>query len=240
MTTSSIGKIVANDGTGLKLRPPLQAVAKRMIMGTITGTNGFAKFLIPLALAMAPIPAFCHGSADPATKPSVAPFNEPDSADILQEIKVFANARISARRAIAIAERRGAGAKVVDLSFDGTSPRLAYRVKVHLNGELWEGTIDASTGVPVGDGSTIPASQLDEETKTALAAFSATGMDLSETIAIAEQYGSGKAVSAGLQHDGAKLVLLVVVLSEGSLKEIAIEPGERRSRLRRTSVRERK
>src|SRR5882757_4598408 len=135
MTTSSIGKIaVADDGSGLRLCRHLQPVAKRTIMGTIMGkimaTNGFAKFLIPLMLAMAPIPAFCHGSADPAAKPSVAPFNEPDSEAILQEIKVFANARISARRAIAIAERRGAGAKVVDLSFDGTTPRLAYRVKV--------------------------------------------------------------------------------------------------------------
>jgi len=204
------------------------------------GTNKVAKFLIPLMLAMAPIPAFCHGSADPETTPSAAPFNEPERADIQQEIKLFANARISARRAIAIAERRGAGARVVDLSFDGGSPRLAYRVKVLLNGELWEGRIDASTGVPVDEVSTTPASHLEDEAKAALAAFSAAGMNLSETIAIAEQYGSGKAVSAGLQHDGAKLVLLVVVVSEGSLKEISVEPGERRNRLRRTSAREKK
>jgi hypothetical protein len=191
--------------------------------------NKFAKLLIPLILAIAPIPAFCHESTDPVTKPSVPQFNESESAAILQEIKVFAHARITARRAIAIAEKRGAGAKVVDLSFDGTSPRLAYRVKVLLNEELWEGMIDASTGVAVGDGSTTPASKLGEENRTALAAFSAAGIDLSETIAIAEEYGSGKAVSAGLQYGGAKLVMLVVIVSEGSLKEISVEPGERRS-----------
>jgi uncharacterized membrane protein YkoI len=191
--------------------------------------NKFAKLLIPLILAIAPIPAFCHESTDPVTKPSVPQYNESESAAILQEIKVFAHARITARRAIAIAEKRGAGAKVVDLSFDGTSPRLAYRVKVLLNEELWEGMIDASTGVAVGDGSTTPASKLGEENRTALAAFSAAGIDLSETISIAEEYGSGKAVSAGLQHGGAKLVMLVVIVSEGSLKEISVEPGERRS-----------
>lgn len=211
-----------------------------MARRAITGGHGFVKLLIPLILAMAPIPAFGHGFADLAAKPSVAPFDASGSAAILQEIKVFANARISARRAIAIAERRGAGARVVDLSFDGTSPRLAYRVKVLLKGELWEGMIDASTGMPVGDGATTPASQLDEETKAALAAFSAARIDISEAIAIAEQYGSGNAVSVGLQHDGAKLVVLVVVVSEGSLKEISIEPGERRSRQRRASVREKK
>jgi hypothetical protein len=83
-------------------------------------------------------------------------------------------------------------------------------------------------------------SRLGEENKTTLAAFSAAGIDLSETVAIAEQYGSGKAVSAGLQHHGAKLVLLVVVVSEGSLKEISVEPAERRSRQRKPSAREKK
>ena len=202
--------------------------------------NRFAKLLIPLVLAIAPIPAFSHEFADPAPQTSVPQFNESESAAILQEIKVFAHARISARRAIAIAQRRGAGAKVVDLSFDGTPPRLAYRVKVLLNEALWEGTIDASTGAPVGDGSTTPVSRLGEDDKTTLAAFAAAGMDLSETIAVAEKYGSGRAVSAGLQHNGAKLVLLVVIVSEGSLKEVSVEPGEKRSRQRKASVREKK
>ena len=205
--------------------------------------NKFAKLLIPLILplilAIAPGSAFGRESADPAP-PSVPQSNESESGSILQEIKAFAHARISARRAIAIAERRGAGAKVVDLSFDGSTPRPAYRVKVLLNGELWEGTIDASTGVAVGNGSTTPVSRLGEENQTTLAAFSAAGIGLSETIAIAEQYGSGKAVSAGLQHNGAKLVLLVVILSEGSLKEISVEPPERRSRKGKASAREKK
>jgi hypothetical protein len=78
---------------------------------------------------------------------------------------------------------------------------------------------------------------LDEEDRTALAAFTAAGMDLSEAITIAEQYGSGKAVSAGLQHNGAKLTLPVVIVSDGSLKEISVEPGERRSRPRKASAR---
>jgi uncharacterized membrane protein YkoI len=191
-----------------------------------------------VSLLLAPISAaFGHESADLATKPSVAPFNESESAAILQEIKLFANARISARHAIAIAERRGVRAKVIDLSFDGTASRLAYRVKVLLNEQLWEGAIDASTGVPVDGGSTTPASRLDEEDRTALAAFTAAGMDLSEAIAIAEQYGSGKAVSAGLQHDGAKLILPVVIVSEGTLKEVSVEPGEQRSRPRKAPVR---
>jgi hypothetical protein len=203
----------------------------------------FAKNLIPLILpwilAIAPGSAFGRESADPTT-PSVPQSSESEGAALLQEIKAFTNARISARRAIAIAERRGAGAKVVELSFDGSTSRPACGVKVLLKGELWEGTIDALTGMADSTGSTTPVSRLGEENQTTLAAFSAAGIGLSETIAIAEQYGSGKAVSAGLQHNGAKLVLLVVVLSEGSLKEISVEPPERRSRQRKASAREKK
>ena len=198
------------------------------------------KLLIRLILAIAPIQAFGHEPANPVTQPSFQQFNESEAAAISQEIKAFGNVRVSARRAIAIAERRGAGAKVVDLSFDGTTDRPVYRVKVFWNEELWEGKVDASTGVPIDDGSTTPASKLGEEHKTALAAFAAAALDLSEAVAIAEKYGSGKAVSAGLQFDGAKLALLVVIVSKGSLKEISVEPGEGRSRPRKTSVRREK
>jgi uncharacterized membrane protein YkoI len=191
-------------------------------------------------LAIAPIQAFGHEPANPVTQPSFRQFNESEAAAISQEIKAFGNVRVSARRAIAIAERRGAGAKVVDLSFDGTTDRPVYRVKVFWNEELWEGKVDASTGVPVDDGSTTPASKLSEEDKTVLAAFAAADLDLSEAVAIAEKYGSGKAVSAGLQLDGAKLALLVVIVSKGSLKEISVEPGEGRSRPRKASIRKEK
>ena len=206
----------------------INKLAKRLIL-----------LMLPLLLLIAPVSAFGRESADLAP-PSVPPSSESESEALLQEIKVFAYARISARRAVAIAERLGAGARVVDLGFDGSTSHPAYRVKVLLNGELWEGAIDASTGVAVSTGPTTPVSRLREENQTILAAFSAAGIGLSETIAIAEQYGSGKTVSAGLQYNGAKLVLLVVVVSEGSLKEISIEPPESRSRRRKTSAGEKK
>lgn len=197
-----------------------------------------AKLLILSILAIAPVSAFGRESADLALPP-VPQSRESESDALLQEIKAFTYAQVSARRAIAIAERRGAGAKVVDLGFDGSTAHPAYRVKVLLNGEVWEGAIDAARGAAVGIGST-PVARLREENQTILAAFAAAGIDLSETIAIAEQYGAGKALSAGLQLNGAKLVLMVVVVSEGSLKEIAIEPPEGRSRQRKTSAGQKK
>ena len=200
----------------------------------------FRKIAFILLLLSSTSGAFGHESAELAVTPSVPPRDETDSAAIREEIKVFANARISARRAIIIAESRGPNAKVVDLSFDGTGSRLAYRVKVLLNEDVWEGAIDATTGAPVDGGSTKPASTLGEDDRTALAAFAAAGMDLSQAITIAERYGSGKAVSAGLAHDGAKLILPVVVISEGALKGISVEPGEPPAPPHQTSAREKK
>ena len=211
------------------------------IRRTIMCVNRFAKLLIPLVLAIAPIPAFCATSL-PILRRRL-PSRNSTSSKARRSCRKSRNSRMPGFRPGVPSpsrERRGAGAKVVDLSFDGTPPRLAYRVKVLLNEALWEGTIDASTGAPVGDGSTTPVSRLGEDNKTTLAAFAAAGMDLSETIAVAEKYGSGRAVSAGLQHNGAKLVLLVVIVSEGSLKEVSVEPGEKRSRQRKASVREKK
>ena len=206
----------------------IDKLAKRLILS-----------MLPLLPLLAPVPAFGRKSADLAPL-SVPQSNESESEALLQEIKVFAYARISARRAIAIAERLGAGARAVDLGFDGSTSHPAYRVKVLLNGELWDGAIDASTGVAASTGPTTPVSRLREENQTILAAFSAAGVSLSETIAIAEQVGSGKAVSAGLQYNGAKLVLLVVVVSEGSLKEISVEPPASRRRQGKASAREKK
>jgi uncharacterized membrane protein YkoI len=203
-------------------------------------TTASIRSIALISLALASIPAaFGRESADLATTSSAPPSDKSGSA-IPEEIKSFANVRVSARHAIAVAERRGVRAKVVDLSFDGSTLRPAYRVKVLLNEKVWEGAIDASTGVPVDAGSTTPASNLTEEDRTAVAAFTAGGMDLSEAIAIAERYGSGRAVSAGLAHDGAKLVLPVVVVSEGALKEISVEPGEQPGRPRKAAAREKK
>ena len=69
-----------------------------------------AKLFILLILAIAPFPAFGYEPANPVTQPSVPQFNESETAAILREIKAFGNVRVSARRAIAIAEKRGAGA----------------------------------------------------------------------------------------------------------------------------------
>jgi hypothetical protein len=48
-------------------------------------------------------------------------------------------------------------------------------------------------------------------------------VDLSEAIAIAEEYGAGSVVSAGLEEQDGKPIFVVLVVAGGALKEVSVE-----------------
>jgi len=193
-----------------------------------------AALLMLSGLLVLPMPTLAR-EADGAAKPAPAQgFRESERTAIFQEIKVFANAKISVRDAIKIAEGLASGAKVVDVSFDGGGGRLAYNVKTYLKGEISAVTIDASTGKTIGDAVVTPVSALVAKDKIELAGFSTAVIDLSDVVPIAEAYGSGKAVSVGLGEENGKVIFLVVVVTDGSLKQISVDPNEE-SRLRNAS-----
>jgi uncharacterized membrane protein YkoI len=185
----------------------------------------FAALLMLLILSILPMSTLARESNGTTTATSAQHFNESERAAILQEIKVFANVQISVRDAIKIAERVS-GAKVVDVSFDGQADRLAYRVKTYQHDEILAVTIDASTGKTIGDAVVTPVSALDAKDKIELAGFGTAVIDLSDVVSIAEAYGSGKAVSVGLDEENGKLIFLVVVVTDGSLKQISVDPNE--------------
>jgi uncharacterized membrane protein YkoI len=197
-------------------------------------TKKFAALLMLLILSIIPMSTLARESSGTTTLAPAQGFNESERAAIFQEIKVFANAQISVRDVIKIVEERASGAKVVDVSFDGRADRLVYGVKIYQHDEILDVTIDASTGKIIGDGILMPVSTLDVEDKTKLVGFSTAGIDLSDVVPIAEAYGSGKAVSVGLEEENGKLIFLVVVVSDGSLKQISVDPSEQ-NRLRSAS-----
>jgi uncharacterized membrane protein YkoI len=181
--------------------------------------------LMLLILSILPMSTLARESNGTATATSAQDFNESERAAIVQEIKVFANVQISVRDAIKIAERVS-GAKVVDVSFDGQADRLAYRVKTYRHDKILAVTIDASTGETIGDAVVTPVSALVAKDKIELAGFGTAVIDLSDGVSIAEAYGSGKAVSVGLEEENGKLIFLVVVVTDGSLKQISVDPNE--------------
>jgi uncharacterized membrane protein YkoI len=77
-------------------------------------------------------------------------------------------------------------------------------------------------------------SALDVKDKIELAGFSTAVIDLSDVVSVAESYGSGKAVSVGLDEENGKLIFLVVLVTDGSLRQISVNPDQQ-SRLRNAS-----
>jgi uncharacterized membrane protein YkoI len=194
----------------------------------------FSALLVLLILLILPMSTRARESNGTTTLTPAQDFNESERAAVLQEIRVFANAQLSVRDVIKIAEARASGAKVVDVSFDGRADRLAYRVKAYLNDEISTVTIDASTGKTIGDAVVTLVSALDVKDKIELAGFSTAVIDLSDVVSVAESYGSGKAVSVGLDEENGKLIFLVVLVTDGSLRQISVNPDQQ-SRLRNAS-----
>ncbi|ABD89132.1 hypothetical protein I8G32_04236 [Rhodopseudomonas palustris] len=185
------------------------------------------QFLLILMLALGPISANAHSVGENASSPSQPEQRQPLS--VQSELETFGRAIVSAREGIAAVEQQLAGAKVVDISFDGQVETPVYHVKAYRNGEIWNGSIDAATRAIVRD-SWMPASQLDAEDKSNIADLKRAGFDLAEAVAVAEKYGAGKAVGAGLSRADGRLIFLVVVVSDGALKEISVDPAEKSRR----------
>jgi uncharacterized membrane protein YkoI len=142
----------------------------------------------------------------------------------------FANAQISVLDAIQIAEKRAIGTKAVDVSFNGQADRLTYKVRTYRRDEMWDVTVDASTGKIVGKEMVTSVAALDAKDKIELAGFRAAGIDLSDVVPIAEKHGLGKAVSVGLEQENGRLIFLVVLVADGSLKQISVDPTQEQSR----------
>jgi uncharacterized membrane protein YkoI len=186
----------------------------------------YAELLLLLVVSATPTLTPARASINTAILNSARPISESKWAAILQEIKVFANAKISVRDAIEIAEKRSPDAKAVDVSFDGQADRMAYRVKTYRQDEVWQGIVDASTGKILAEEVVTPISTLDDKDKAELASFRTAGVNLYDVLSIAERFGNGKAVSAGLEQENGRLIFLVVlVAADGTLKQMSVSPG---------------
>lgn len=177
-----------------------------------------SQFFLLILLALVPLSAMARGSDDISGSPDAQ--EKPTSQ---AEIEAFYRVAVSARDSIASVEHYLAGAKVVDISFDGSQAVPIYHIKACHRGQILSGSVDTSTRSVVISGS-MPISKLDDEERSNIADTDNAGFDLSEAITIAEKFGTGKAVSAGLIRANGKPVFMVVVASHGDLKEVSVSP----------------
>ena len=131
---------------------------------------------------------------------------------------------ISLAEAIKIAANRHKDAKVVDVIFDSQSGQPAYKVETYQDNNVWEGAVDAWTGQIIDDGTTTPVSKLDEEDQLELAGLQKASIDLSAATALAEERGSGKAISAGLEEANGRIVYEVTIVNQGAATKYFVDP----------------
>ena len=149
---------------------------------------------------------------------------EPDVAPTEKEIKSFETSKVSLAEAIKIAAKKHKDAKVVDVGFDSQAGQLAYKVKTYQDNNVWEGAVDAWTGQIIGDGTTTPVSKLDEEDQLELAGLQKASIDLSAATALAEERGSGKAISAGLEETNGRMAYEVTIVNQGTATKYFVDP----------------
>jgi uncharacterized membrane protein YkoI len=149
---------------------------------------------------------------------------EPDVVPTEKVIQSFEKAKITLAEAISIATKKHKDAKVVDVSFDDQAAQLAYKVKTYQDNNVWEGAIDAGTGEIIGEGITTPVSKLDEEDQLELAGSLKASIDLSTATALAEEKGSGKAISAGLEEANGRIVYEVTIVDKGATTRFVVDP----------------
>ncbi len=187
-----------------------------------------AQFSLLLLLATIPLPAMANPISD-ISAASAAKEEEQSSAH-RAELAAFDRVTVSAQDGVAAVEQHLGGATVVDISFDGGRDAPVYHVKAYQRDKLWSGSVDAATRNVVLDDS-MPIAKMDRDDRRNVADVARAGFNLSEVITIAEKHGAGKAVSAGLSRTDGKLVFVVVVVSDGALKEVSVSPAsENRSR----------
>lgn len=182
--------------------------------------NRFATAMAAVVLLLCPAaPAWADRGGDTAPQPPAArPGDEPTGSVTI--------APGSGADLIRLVERTLPGARVYDLNLsdDGAAP--FFELKADRGGEVWTAIVDAATRKMLRAQAEMPVSELGPETQHELAGFRRARMRLSEAVVIAEKLGRGRAISAGLHLNGGRLVFVVVVLSDGALKEITVEPDK--------------
>jgi uncharacterized membrane protein YkoI len=149
---------------------------------------------------------------------------EPDLLPTEKEIKSFEAAKVSLAEAIKIAAKKHDDAKVVDVSFDSQAGQLAYKIKTYQDNNVWEGAVDAWTGQIIGEGTITPVSKLDEEDQLELAGLLKASIDLSAATALAEEAGSGKAISAGLEETNGRIAYEIMIVKNGATTKFVVDP----------------
>ena len=77
----------------------------------------------------------------------------------------------------------------------------------------------------IGQGTTTPEAQLDQEDKAELAALTDAKTTLADAVKAAEQQAGGKAIIAGIEQRGGKVEYEIQVVRGGNIQQMVVDPA---------------
>jgi uncharacterized membrane protein YkoI len=134
------------------------------------------------------------------------------------------SAKLSIADIITVLEKLRANETILDVSFEPKDGKPAYAVRTYSNGKVWDGLIDGNSGIAIGDGTVTNEAALDNEDKAELAASKHAKISLQQAIVTAQKANDGRAINAGLEQVGGRVVWEILFQDPGLRQRMHIDP----------------
>ncbi len=140
------------------------------------------------------------------------------------ELETAVSAKLSVTDVITALEKLRANENVLDVSFEPKDGKPAYAVRTYASGNVWDGLIDGSSGMVIGDGTVTDEAALDDEDKAELAASKHAKITLQQAIITAEKANDGRALNAGLEQVRGRVVWEILFQNAKHRQQMHIDP----------------
>ncbi|HEV7137619.1 MAG TPA: PepSY domain-containing protein [Steroidobacteraceae bacterium] len=114
------------------------------------------------------------------------------------DVKPFESAKLSLTQAIAESQKEMRG-KTLDARFEVWQGKPAYLIRTSSANQIWQTRIDANSGQPLGQPTTVAQSELGPQIQRDISALNNAQTSLDQAIGDAEQQKGGKAIMASVK-----------------------------------------
>lgn len=142
---------------------------------------------------------FAHGSPNHSAAQRATEVTAPPRADV----KPFEHAKLSLVQAVSDAQKELRG-NILGARFEVWNGKPTYLIRTYTANEIWQERVDANTGQPLGQPTSVPQSQLGKKLQNNVAALQNVKTNFIDAVNNAEQKQGGKAMMAAVeaQQDG--------------------------------------
>ncbi|MGH8301520.1 MAG: PepSY domain-containing protein [Steroidobacteraceae bacterium] len=156
------------------------------------------RFALAAATVLAAMPLAFAGNHPMSSQSSQASQSEEVGTPRRPDVKPFESAKLSLTQAIAESQKEMRG-KTLDARFEVWQGKPAYLIRTYSANQIWQTRIDADSGQPLGQPTTVSKSELGPQIQRDITALDNAQTPLDQAIGNAEQQKGGKAIMASVK-----------------------------------------